>query len=175
LLELITVIAIIGILAALVYPNLTSQIPNKKISGEAKRVESYLQKARMLSANIQRPVRVVINCVNNPCWIESQRAVYVGTNVDSWSSEGDRRYFNSVVAVNTSAASPGYDGDRRIDKVYYAIYMPDNRVFSDPRPFDIFLFNGDMNPSINPKEGFRISVSNDSGRVLNKRDSLTTS
>jgi prepilin-type N-terminal cleavage/methylation domain-containing protein len=175
LLELITVIAIIGILAMLIYPALSRFLPGQKISNEAKRVESFLQKARVKASTLQKPIRVVLNCAAKPCWIESQRAVYTGSTVDSWESEGDRRYFNSMVAVNKASMIVSYDGASTYVGIHYAIYMPDGRVYSDPKPFDIFLYNADAPPAVNPKDGYRVTVSNDSGRIQTKRDRLATS
>ncbi|MDR2200062.1 MAG: prepilin-type N-terminal cleavage/methylation domain-containing protein [Deltaproteobacteria bacterium] len=175
LLELIVVISILGILAVVAYPAMSRFVPNQKVSNEAKRVESFLQKARVNASTKQRPIRVVINCVASPCWIESQKAVYNGASVDSWTPEGDRRYFNTMVSLVNSTTTGGRDGAREVPGVRYAIYMPDGRVYSDPRPFDIFLFSNQVDSAVNPKEGWRISVTKDSGRVATKRTELTTS
>jgi prepilin-type N-terminal cleavage/methylation domain-containing protein len=179
LLELITVMAIIGILAMVVYPTLSHVLPNQRLSSEAKRIESFMQKARVKASNLQKPVRVVINCTGQnplvnpkkPCWIESQIAVYSGSSVDSWNPEGDRRYMNSSVMVMENNA--GYDGDAPVDFISYAIYMPDSRVYSEPRPFDIFVYSSEVDAAVNPKEGWRVTVSNDSGRILTKQDKVT--
>jgi hypothetical protein len=175
-LELLTIVAIIGILAMIVYPNMSRLIPERRISSEARIIEGYLQKARVKASNVQRPIRVVINCNATPCWVESQRAVYEGSEVDHWVAEGDKRFINSMVAFMNASGGFGYDGEALPSdwKVFFAIYMPDSRVYSNPRPFELFLYNSEMKADVNPKDGWNLSVSNDSGRVLLKRDSRNT-
>jgi prepilin-type N-terminal cleavage/methylation domain-containing protein len=174
LLELITVIAIVGILAAISYPLMSKLVPNQRIAAEGKRVESFLQKARAKSSNLQRPMRVVLNCTASPCWIESQRATYTNGVVDGWQSDGDRRTFNPDVNVSNTSSVTAYDGASTYAGIRYAIYMPDGRVFSDPKPFDVFLFSNSVDPAQNPKDGWRVTVSNDTGRIQTKRDKLNT-
>jgi Tfp pilus assembly protein FimT len=173
--ELIVVISIVGILAMVSYPLMNRLLPNQRVSGEAKKVESFMQRARSKASNLQKPIRVVVNCTANPCWIESQRARYNEKVVDGWDSEGDRRYFNTSVAVTNSrplipSAPPlAFDGSATFPGIHYAIYMPDGRVYSDPRPFDIFLYDRNLDPLTNPTDGWRVTVSNDSGRINSKR------
>ncbi|MDR2339196.1 MAG: prepilin-type N-terminal cleavage/methylation domain-containing protein [Deltaproteobacteria bacterium] len=175
LMELIVVISIVGILAMVSYPLMNRLLPNQRVSGEAKKVESFMQRARSKASNLQKPIRVVVNCTANPCWIESQRARYNEKVVDGWDSEGDRRYFNTSVAVTNSrplipSAPPlAFDGSATFPGIHYAIYMPDGRVYSDPRPFDIFLYDRNLDPLTNPTDGWRVTVSNDSGRINSKR------
>jgi Tfp pilus assembly protein FimT len=160
-------------MVAIAFPALSRFVPNQKVSSEAKAVDSYLQKARLRAANSQKPIRVVINCAVNPCWVELQTAVYTGSAVTSWQSESsDRHYFDRAVTGANSLASYAFDGATAAPAgVRYAIFMPDSRVYSDPKPFDIFFYH--TSSSLPSKEGWRLSLSNDSGRVNTKRETLT--
>jgi prepilin-type N-terminal cleavage/methylation domain-containing protein len=174
--ELLIAIAIIGILAAIAFPAMNRLIPDRQVTNEAKMVDSYLQKARLRSASTQKPIRVVINCTGPRCWIELQRAEYTMAAVTSWVAETTNRYyFNKNVTV-ANLLPPGttynYDGSSAAPvNVHYAIFMPDSRVYSDPRPFHIFIYSkGDTSPQI---EGWYITLSNDSGRVSIKRETTS--
>ena len=170
LMELLVVIGVITILTAIALPAMSRLAPNQRISGEAKRIESFLQKARVKASTQQKPIRVVLNCAASPCWIESQRAVYVGAAVDSWAQEGDRRYLNAAANVTNANTAAGFDGKTHYPNIRYAIYMPDGRVFSDPRPFDIYLYHtGVKLNGAEPTQGWRVTIGSDSGRVLTKR------
>ena len=171
LMELLVAIGILAILSAVALPAMTKLLPNQRISGEARRIETSLQKARVKASTTQRPVRVVINCAASPCWVESQRAVYLEGQVDSWEPEGDRRKLTETAKVKAASLTPGFDGRITVPDVYYAIYMPDGRVFSDPRPFDVYVYATGMAMSGAgvPKDGWRLTITNDSGRLLTKR------
>jgi Tfp pilus assembly protein FimT len=172
--ELLTVIAIIGILAAISFPALSRMVPNQKLSSDAKSVDAILQKARLRAATSQKPIRVVLNCSASPCWIELQAATYLNSSVSGWNSVENERYvFNSSTSVSNSSTTYAFDGASAAPAgVRYAIFMPDSRVYSDPKPFDVFLYLGSAS-GVNPKNGWRITLSSDSGRVNSKKESLT--
>ena len=174
LMELITVIAIIGILAAIAFPALSRLVPNQKLSSDAKSVDAILQKARLRAATSQKPIRVVLNCSASPCWIELQTANYVNSAVTGWTAVlNERHTFNSTTTVGNSSTDYAFDGSSAAPSgVRYAIFMPDSRVYSDPNPFDVFLYLSSASGT-NPKNGWRISLSSDSGRVLSKKEALS--
>jgi Tfp pilus assembly protein FimT len=171
--ELLTVMGIIAILALIAFPVMSRLVPSQRVSSDAKRVDAFMQKARLRAATAQKPIRVVLNCAASPCWIELQTALYTGNAVTGWGTgSGDRHVFNNQVRVFTSTTSADFDGATKAPAgVRYAIFMPDSRVFSDPRPFDVFFYYSSP-ATVNPKEGFRLSVSNDSGRVSTKREAI---
>ncbi|MDR2354530.1 MAG: prepilin-type N-terminal cleavage/methylation domain-containing protein [Deltaproteobacteria bacterium] len=173
LIELLIVIGIIAVLSLIAFPVLSRIIPGQRTANDAQRVEAYMQKARLRAATSSKPIRVVLNCSASPCWIEIQSAIYAGGTVTGWKADiGDHYTFSRDVKFMNSQASSSYDGANRAPSgVGYAIFMPDSRVYSDPRPFDIFIYYISSN---NPKAGYQVSLSNDSGRVNSKRASLTT-
>ncbi|MDR1036122.1 MAG: prepilin-type N-terminal cleavage/methylation domain-containing protein [Deltaproteobacteria bacterium] len=173
LIELLVVVAIVGILSLIVYPAVSRMVPNQKISSEAKQVDAVMQKARLRAATAQKPIRVVLNCSSQPCWVEIQAAVYTVASVTSWATEpGSRHVFSDGVTVRHWSATTVGDGSSRAPSgVSYAIFMPDSRVYSDPRPFDVFFYHqGSTEPQ---KPGWRLSVGTDSGRVNTSRETLT--
>ncbi|MDR3155254.1 MAG: prepilin-type N-terminal cleavage/methylation domain-containing protein [Deltaproteobacteria bacterium] len=173
LFELLVVIAIVGILSLIAYPLLSRILPDSRVSSEVKQTDSYMQKARLKAATVQKPVRVVISCAEDPCWIESQTAVYTGSAVTGWQADtGSRRRFAKGVSVADIAASPAHDGASKAPAgVRYAIFMPDSRVYSDPRPFDLFFYPSAVTSA--EKRGWRLTVGPDSGRVNTARADLT--
>ncbi|MDR1041669.1 MAG: prepilin-type N-terminal cleavage/methylation domain-containing protein [Deltaproteobacteria bacterium] len=172
LIELLVVIAIVGILSLICYPAMSRLVPNQRVSGEAKQVDAIMQKARLRAATAQRPVRVVLNCASTPCWVEMQAAVYTLESVTSWAAEaGTRHAFNSDVTVANWASSVEYDGASAAPLgVRYAIFMPDSRVYSDPRPFDLFFYHRTSTEAVKP--GWRLTLGADSGRVNTRREQL---
>ena len=174
LVELISVIAIIGILAAIAFPALSRLVPNQKLSSDAKSVDAILQKARLRAATSQKPIRVVLNCSASPCWIELQAAQYLNSAVVGWNAMNNERHvFSSGTAVGNSSPDYAFDGSSAAPSgIRYAIFMPDSRVYSDPKPFDVFLYLGSATAT-NPKNGWRITLSSDSGRVFSKKEALT--
>jgi prepilin-type N-terminal cleavage/methylation domain-containing protein len=173
LIELIVVIGIVGILALIAYPAMSRIIPNQRVSSEAKQLDSLMQKARLRAATAQKPVRVVVNCSVNPCWFEMQYAVYTESAVTSWRTEtGSRHTLNNGVTIANSQATYDFDGAGPAPAgVHYAIFMPDSRVYSDPRPFDVFFYH--ITSTGAEKPGWRLSLGADSGRVTTRRQNLT--
>lgn len=170
LFELLAVIAIIAILTAVIVPNITSSLADSRVRAEARSLDSLFQKARMMAALKQRPVRVVLNCARkaaDACVASLQTAVYAGINVVSWAPQADlRRQCHERVMVSNLGGS-GHDGDASFNGIYWAIFMPDNRVYSDPRPFDLYLH--DRYKTGPDATGWRVTLSNDSGRMTAKR------
>ncbi|MDR1080442.1 MAG: prepilin-type N-terminal cleavage/methylation domain-containing protein [Deltaproteobacteria bacterium] len=172
LIELLVVIAIVGILSLIIYPTVARMVPNQRIASEAKQVDSVMQKARLRAATAQKPVRVVMNCSAAPCWIEIQTAVYTVASVTSWTAEpGSRHVFNDGVKVANWNHTVGYDGASPAPAgIRYAIFMPDSRVYSDPRPFDVFFYHSGSTETDKP--GWRLTLGSDTGRVNTSRETL---
>jgi prepilin-type N-terminal cleavage/methylation domain-containing protein len=174
LMEIIIVVAVIGILAAVIAPNITRSMAESRIRAEARSLDSLLQKSRMMAAISQKPVRVVLNCVRlavDGCVANLQTAVYDGITVVGWrDAPGYRRVGHRVVSVDKVGA-PGTDGDVSFDDLYWAIFMPDSRVYSDPRPFNLLFHDRSQEGADQP--GWRVSLSNESGRVSVQRQTGT--
>ncbi|MDR2613050.1 MAG: prepilin-type N-terminal cleavage/methylation domain-containing protein [Deltaproteobacteria bacterium] len=186
LIELLVVIGIVGILALIAYPTLSRILPNQYVSSEAKMVDGFIQKARIKAATAQRPVRVVLKCPvsdssGEACWIKLQAAKYSDNAgnwvVTGWQDDGPRREFNDAVRLTNFRQTPCntsdcYDGATAAPPgVRYAIFMPNGRIYSDPKPFDVFFYHrssGDLT-----KPGWRLRVGADSGRVNTERAELT--
>ncbi|MDR1109711.1 MAG: prepilin-type N-terminal cleavage/methylation domain-containing protein [Deltaproteobacteria bacterium] len=175
LLELIVGMAVIAILAGITYAGLSRYIPRYRVRAEAKVYDGLLQKARLLAATSQKPVRVVLDCakaVNDACLVNTQIASYTGAEVTDWRSvpNGDHELHPDVMAAKTPTPST-YDGSASYAGKYWTIFMPDSRVYSDPRPFALFFHiagadTGQLTP------GWQISVSNDAGRIFLEQTSI---
>jgi prepilin-type N-terminal cleavage/methylation domain-containing protein len=174
LVELLAVIAIVGILALITFPALARFVPNQRVSGEAKQVDAIMQRARLRAATSQKPVRVVVNCSGIPCWAEIQLARYTFGAVSGWEQEpGTRHPFSDDVTAVRRATGGAYSYDGATaapNGVFYAIFMPDSRVFSDPRPFDVFFYHRATTTLM--KQGWRLSLGPDSGRVSTAKISM---
>ncbi|MDR2349376.1 MAG: prepilin-type N-terminal cleavage/methylation domain-containing protein [Deltaproteobacteria bacterium] len=172
MLELLTVIAIIGILAAIIFPTMSRLIPDRQLSNDARRVDALFQKARLRAATTQKPIRAVINCASasTPCVMELQAALYTNSAVSSWQTDpGERHVFNSNNRVSVYRTNPGRDGSDPVPTgVTYAIFMPDSRVYSDPKPYEIFIHM--KSADLAGATGYLLTLSNDSGRVSSKKE-----
>jgi prepilin-type N-terminal cleavage/methylation domain-containing protein len=62
--ELIVVIAIIGIMAAIALPSYMILVPRNELKSDAQAVSLLMQKARVSASTYQRPVRVLIDCTD---------------------------------------------------------------------------------------------------------------
>jgi prepilin-type N-terminal cleavage/methylation domain-containing protein len=172
--EMLTVMIVIGILAAVAYPAVSRLYSGQQLSRDSHGLDELLQKARLRAAITQRPIRVVLDCSKDRCWAELQAPVYDKSNVVSWDKTKDaRKYLSERTAVTNVQDFSDHDGTKEAPKgVRYAIFLPDSRVFSDPKPFDILIHPAKEN-SIRLRKGFRVLVSADSGRVLIRRESIS--
>jgi prepilin-type N-terminal cleavage/methylation domain-containing protein len=178
LIELILVVALIAIMAMVTYAALNRYVPGYRVRAEAKAFDGLLQKARLLAATSQKPVRVVLNCskaVDDTCAVITQVASFTGATVTDWTSvqNGRRVFHRSVMAVKLPKPTTS-DGSVTYPGIYWAIFMPDSRVFSDPRPFDLFFLNDTADLSKSPL-GWQISLSNDAGRISSEQTTLPIS
>jgi prepilin-type N-terminal cleavage/methylation domain-containing protein len=179
LLEIIVALCIISVIAGISYPVFSRYLPNARVRAAARELDSVLQKARLRAAITQRPVRVVVNCVKNPvvnesCLIRFQIAVSSGTGVSDWTDNPVemRVLHKDIVIINGIPGSTSVpDGAESYTDVHWAIFMPNNQVFSDPRPFNLFIYYSDE--SSGQTSGWRVSINNTIGRVHTERAELT--
>jgi prepilin-type N-terminal cleavage/methylation domain-containing protein len=91
--ELIVVIAIIGILMAIALPTYMSLVPRSETKSDAQAVKNLMQKARMNASVFQRPIRVLVDCTpdtrqagTKPCRLEAQVPLFnADGSLKNWS------------------------------------------------------------------------------------------
>jgi prepilin-type N-terminal cleavage/methylation domain-containing protein len=153
LFELIVVIFIIGLLAAMAIPSLKEVLPTSRLNAESRRLSAFLRQARLKSANTQKAVRVSINCMNHvynfsrPCRAIMETAVYEGGIFDSWEQIRDGRLdFNNVVNIKAAnnAWSP-INGSLINSDLIWLIFTPSTRVMTSfGPPVNITMWYGDV-------------------------------
>ena len=65
LIELMVVIAIIGIMAAIAVPNIMAWLPNMRLKAAARDLYSNMQKARMLAVKTNKDTAIIFDTANN--------------------------------------------------------------------------------------------------------------
>ncbi|MDR1676804.1 MAG: prepilin-type N-terminal cleavage/methylation domain-containing protein [Deltaproteobacteria bacterium] len=173
--ELIVVMAIIVILSSVVYTNLEGIISDKRVRGDAVTLESYLQKGRQRATHTKRPNRVVINCSNSKaehCLVSLQAAVIDKAVVSDWTNVPNEEYsFHEEVKVAAlKSAFSTFDGSKQTDNVYYVIFMPDQSVYCDPKPFDLFIYYG--HPEYYGTSGYKVSVGFNNSRISLSKEKI---
>jgi prepilin-type N-terminal cleavage/methylation domain-containing protein len=167
LIELIVVVAIIAIFASLSLPAISRYVPDQRVKHEAENARAFFHKARELAANGQKPVRVSVNCRRlkvDGCYLTLQRALFTGAAVSDWTQSNVKSVnLHPKVFLAPSKAEFASDGSGTTLSVYWAVFMPDGKVFSSPKPFDLFLSYGS---AIEKKtKGYKLIVSDIGGRV----------
>jgi prepilin-type N-terminal cleavage/methylation domain-containing protein len=175
LMELLTVIIIIGLLASVSYPLLRAYKPNLTARGGARQLETLLNQARLRAASLKKPVRAVINCTRpdgfKSCFLDLQTAVYTNENVTGWSREPkERRVLDSSLTVTKKSASAPHDGQVTVRDIYWVIFLPAGQVYSDPKPLELFVYHGSQKKPA--KSGWKIAVASETGRAEMVRDTL---
>jgi hypothetical protein len=147
-----------------------SYMPSYKTRGDLKKLEGVFQQAKSRAMNLQKPIRVIVNCTGSGtgCFTKVQTAIYNNGQAESWSSNAkDKIYLDEQVRIVKSINGDGHDGQVSYSDIYWAIFMPDGRIFSDPRNddvgFDIFVY---YQQTGNPKNGWRLTVGKETGRVM---------
>jgi prepilin-type N-terminal cleavage/methylation domain-containing protein len=176
LLELLVVIAIIGILTGVSYPLLKGQQPELKAKDGARQLESLLQRAKVLASSQFKPIRVVVDCSAasdvKGCVAELESAVYTEDEVTGWQKlSSDQREFDAILKAVKTTPTADFDGEETIPGIFWTIFMPNGKAFSNPRPFEVFLYHQDQKgPAL---DGWRVAVNNTTGRVSLTRDNFT--
>ncbi len=171
--EVMVVVAVIGILAMMAVPAIMSLAPYQRARGEAQHAAVIMQQARLKAANTQKPMRVVVNCAKHvatgePCVLLLQSAIYDLGQVSGWTDiAGTRHEVHpkvDVLPIEDPGAPGAHDGDAKLADVYWTIFMPSSRVFSDPRPSNLF-FGATEFKTNTPWRGWILSVNSASGRT----------
>ncbi|MDR1577392.1 MAG: prepilin-type N-terminal cleavage/methylation domain-containing protein [Deltaproteobacteria bacterium] len=177
LMELLTIIIIMGVLVAISYPLMSSRAPDLASKSGARELETLLKKARIRAANQNRPLRVVINCARqggvDQCFLDLQSAVVKDAGVTDWARiPGDHQLLDHALSIVKNKTSDQHDGKLSIQDIYWIIFLPSGRVFSDPKPLELFLYHSSQKQEL--KKGWRLTVDKETGRVENSRAEFRT-
>jgi len=73
LMEMLVVLALVGLMAALSYTSLSQQIPRQKLRGKANEVSGFFQKARLSAIKEGRDVAVQVETYDSGEWLVAYR------------------------------------------------------------------------------------------------------
>jgi prepilin-type N-terminal cleavage/methylation domain-containing protein len=120
--ELIIVMAIMGILVSIAVPTYINLVPRSEIKADAQAVKQLLQKARLNASSYQRPVRVLLDCtapskekLDGACRLEAQIPVYNSSGaIKNWNLlPGGRVFMHKGTTVtyesNYNLVKPRYN------------------------------------------------------------------
>ncbi len=152
MLEILVVVAVVGILAAIAVPNLAQIIPYAELRNEARYLASAMREARLMAANTHKPTRVVVDCANSPCVLRSYVALFEDDPANPgelgrfsrWAgtpSDGaERRLAASVNVGSTSGLNPGLGTTENAgDNIFWAVFLPEGRMIGSHVPFRLTL------------------------------------
>jgi type II secretory pathway pseudopilin PulG len=182
--EMLVVIAVVAILALMAVPALTRLVPVQRVRSESQSVATFMRQARLTAANTQKPVRVTLFCPAAraagapPCRLFMQTASYdfsVPGGLVNWRPEQPpghemaRQVFPERARVSGSN-TPLYTytddggGTGTPSGMFWAIFMPNGRVFSNPRPFALNFHADDLGGRDGPN-WWLLEVDNGTGRA----------
>ncbi|MDR1870630.1 MAG: prepilin-type N-terminal cleavage/methylation domain-containing protein [Deltaproteobacteria bacterium] len=175
MMELMTVIAIIAILAGISYPLMRAYRPDLITKSAVDQIRSLMEKGRMRAASQRRPMRVVVNCAKPggypSCFADLQTAAFTQTDVSDWiRNSGDHQILDRTVMVIKKDPQSERDGKETFANIHWTIFMPSGQVFSDPRPLEFFLYHETEKGTT--KKGWEIKVDPQTGRVSTGRLTL---
>ncbi|MEW6266813.1 MAG: prepilin-type N-terminal cleavage/methylation domain-containing protein [Thermodesulfobacteriota bacterium] len=165
LIELMTVMIVFSVLAAIAVPTITAWLPNYRLRATARDVASSLQQARLRAASNSLEYRVIVNTGSAPYSIQIDKG-NLPSGSTAWTCDGSSYIeFTTDVIINsvTPAATNGNfpvcrpDGSRPVANGYQIIFLP-NGSTAVGSEFKVKLTNAN---------GIRweIKASNTTGRV----------
>lgn len=174
LLELLAAVVIMAIVMAVAMMAFSSTVPAYQLRSSAKSLLSVLQSARLQANNVQKPVRVAIDCRDHasssspakPCTVKTYVATFKNTGIlDSWRElPMTGRQISGVIDIESgSDSSPVKDNDANL---FWAVFLPTGRVLASHQPFHLVFSSRNVRSDTH----WEVAVSDISGRAaLNKK------
>jgi prepilin-type N-terminal cleavage/methylation domain-containing protein len=155
LVEILAVVAVIGILAAVAVPNLARMAPYAELRNETRYLATAMREARLKAANSHKPVRVVLDCSRRDspvCTLRSYAAIFED-DPDAPAESGRFRGWAAMPsenAVHELAASvtvlPNADLNQGLgakvttdQNIFWAVFLPEGRMLGSHAPFRLLL------------------------------------
>lgn len=107
--ELMTVIAIIGILSAVALPSILGNMPEKRLKSAARNLYADLQKARLLAVKENRSIRVRFDNSTSPGFYYFDDDESGNPGFEQWNAGEFRKNFVDYGAVDYGTASATKD------------------------------------------------------------------
>jgi type II secretory pathway pseudopilin PulG len=170
--EMIVVVFIVGLIAALAVPNLLSTVPRSRLNADTQKLATFLRQARLKAANTQKPIRVSFNCIDHfllatrpPCVALMETAVFEDGIMTGWLTIRDGRLeFRPEINITaTSTTWTSLPGSALNSNLIWIVFTPSSRLISSfGPPINISLWYGNA-----PFGGFTYDVTLNpaSGRV----------
>jgi prepilin-type N-terminal cleavage/methylation domain-containing protein len=176
LIELLVVIGILGLIAAMGVPSLRTHVPATRLNSEARHLATFLRQARLKAANTQKPIRVSINCMDHftiadspACIALMETAIFADGIMTGWSILREGRLILHDL-IHVGARDKDWlkvQGSSLHENLIWLVFMPTSQITSSfGPPINLTLWHGD-NPedamawavTLNPASG-RVTVSN---------------
>jgi prepilin-type N-terminal cleavage/methylation domain-containing protein len=166
LLELLVVVAILSITAAIAVPSITSWLPNYRVRSAARDIGSKMQMARLAAASNTMRYRVFFNTTNRPFSLQLEKQDMTNDPADvSWEFAGTYAEFHNDVLFDRI--------ENATSAMNIPVYRPDGSTPTASGSRVIFLPNGsimagnEIKVCLTNAKGTRYSVrvANTTGRV----------
>jgi len=164
LIEMLLVLSLIAILAAMAVPAFLTIVPTAQLRGSARSVVSLIQRARLLAENTQKPVRVALDCretaASSPqCVARLYSAVFKPDGaLDSWAEvDMASRALAPRVRLAADLTSTAVAGNP--DDLFWAVFLPSGQMRGSHDPLRLVF----SRPGV-PRT-WELAVSQGSGRA----------
>lgn len=163
LVEVLVVVAIIGILLLIAAPALDRMVPGYQVQSSARGVANMAQQARMTASNTQKASRLVLDCSDGegqPCLAELYGAIYnMNGELTGWAElPNHRRVIDRSVIIAPAGGATVVDDNPT--GIYWAVFLPSGRLRSSHDPMRLNFTSKTTGVS-----GYQVSLSNITSRV----------